>query len=41
MFGLLESDIREINNTLQSFSEIEHGIIFGNRAMVNYKRGSE
>ncbi|GAE94796.1 nucleotidyltransferase [Gracilibacillus boraciitolerans JCM 21714] len=41
MFGLLESDIRYINKALEQFAEIEYGIIFGSRAMGNYKRGSD
>jgi predicted nucleotidyltransferase len=41
MFGLIESDIRYINIALGKFSEIECGIIFGSRAMDNYKRGSD
>ncbi|MFD1851650.1 hypothetical protein [Oceanobacillus bengalensis] len=41
MFGLLDSDIRYINNALAKFAEIECGVIFGSRAMGNYKRGSD
>ncbi|MFD2615935.1 nucleotidyltransferase domain-containing protein [Terrilactibacillus laevilacticus] len=41
MFGLIDSDIRYINSALAKFDEIEFGIIFGSRAMGNYKRGSD
>jgi predicted nucleotidyltransferase len=41
MFGLIESDVRYINIALGKFSEIECGIIFGSRAMGNYKKGSD
>lgn len=41
MFGLIESDIRYINSALAQFNEIEIGIIFGSRAMGNYKKGSD
>ncbi|KAB8127040.1 nucleotidyltransferase domain-containing protein [Gracilibacillus oryzae] len=41
MFGLIESDLHYIKNALNKFNEIETGIIFGSRAMGNYKRGSD
>lgn len=41
MLGLIESDIRYITITLAKFDEIECGIIFGSRAIGNYKRGSD
>ena len=41
MFGLLDKDINYIKETLSKFSEIEKGIIFGSRAMGNYKKGSD
>ena len=41
MFGLMESDIRYIKVALGKFGDIESGIIFGSRAMGNYKRGSD
>ena len=41
MFGLLEKDINYITNTLSKFSEIDSGIIFGSRAIGNYKKGSD
>jgi predicted nucleotidyltransferase len=41
MFGLIESYVRYINIALGKFSEIECGIIFGSRAMGNYKKGSD
>ncbi len=41
MFGLLEKDIKYIIDTLSKFPEIEKGIIFGSRAIGNYKKGSD
>ena len=41
MFGLLDRDIKYINKALQQHSEIEKAIIFGSRAMGNYKKGSD
>lgn len=41
MFGLLEKDINYIIEALSKFPEIEKGIIFGSRAMGNYKKGSD
>lgn len=41
MFGLIDSDIRFIKLALEKFAEIEYGIIFGSRAMGNYKKGSD
>ncbi|MFA1822337.1 nucleotidyltransferase domain-containing protein [Virgibacillus oceani] len=41
MYGLIESDLRYIKVALAKFNEIECGIIYGSRAMGNYKRGSD
>lgn len=41
MFGILEKDISYIREVLIKFTEIEEGIIFGSRAMGNYKKGSD
>lgn len=41
MFGLIDRDIEYINTALAKFEEIECGIIFGSRAMGNYKKGSD
>lgn len=41
MFGLIESDMQYIKSALEKFEEIECGIIFGSRAMGNYKKGSD
>lgn len=38
MFGLLDRDILYINKALEEFDEIEKVIIFGSRAMGNYKK---
>lgn len=40
-FGLSEKSYNLILKTLQNFSEIEKAIIFGSRAMGNYKKGSD
>lgn len=41
MFGLLERDLKYINLALEKFEEIEEAIVFGSRAMGNYKKGSD
>lgn len=41
MFGLLERDINYIKEALLKFKEIEKAVIFGSRAMGNYKKGSD
>ncbi|MFE8701735.1 nucleotidyltransferase family protein [Cytobacillus sp. FJAT-54145] len=41
MFGLLERDILDIKKALSRFEEIERAVIFGSRAMGNYKKGSD
>ena len=41
MFGLLEKDIDYITQAIKQFDEIECAIIFGSRAMGNYKKGSD
>ncbi len=41
MFGLLDRDIKNICEVLGKFSEIEKAIVFGSRAMGNYKKGSD
>ena len=41
MFGLKRSDIEAIVKVLQGFPVIETALIFGSRAMGNYKRGSD
>lgn len=41
MFGLIDRDIRYIMEALQKFDEIETAIIFGSRAIGNYKKGSD
>jgi len=39
--GLTESDIQVIQDTLNSFTEIESAILFGSRAKGTYKKGSD
>ncbi len=41
MFGLSNSDIRQMIVEAEKLSEIECVIIFGSRAMGNYKKGSD
>ncbi len=41
MFGLKDSYINQICCKLALFPEIEEAIIFGSRAMGNYKKGSD
>jgi uncharacterized protein len=41
MFGLLDRDIENICDALKKFKEVEKAIIFGSRAMGNYKKGSD
>lgn len=41
MFGLLKRDEELIISALSNFSEIEDGIIFGSRAIGNFKKGSD
>lgn len=41
MFGLLERDINYIKESLSKFTEIKEALIFGSRAMGNYKKGSD
>ncbi len=41
MFGLIDRDIKYINMALRNFLQIDKAIIFGSRAMGNYKKGSD
>ena len=41
MFGLLDRDINYIIKALEKYDDIEKAIIFGSRAMGNYKKGSD
>ncbi len=41
MFGLLDRDIKYINKALEQYDEVEKAIIFGSRAIGNYKKGSD
>lgn len=40
-FGLTQKDIKVIREVFQKFPEVEGAVIFGSRAMGNYKRGSD
>ncbi|WP_069472107.1 nucleotidyltransferase domain-containing protein [Candidatus Marithrix sp. Canyon 246] len=40
-FGLKQRDMDNIRLALKKFPEIEEAIIFGSRAMGNYKNGSD
>lgn len=41
MFGLSQNHIDQICDKIAMFQEIEEVIIFGSRAMGNYKKGSD
>jgi predicted nucleotidyltransferase len=41
MFGLKDSDIAFILSVLQKHPDVEEALIFGSRAMGNYKPGSD
>ena len=41
MYGLLDRDIVYIKKALEHFEEIEKAVVFGSRAMGNYKKGSD
>lgn len=41
MHGLFERDFKFILKAISDYSEIEEVIIFGSRAMGNYKKGSD
>ena len=40
-FGLLERDLKNILIGLKQFDKIEKAVIFGSRAMGNYKKASD
>ncbi len=40
-YGLSETDISEILQSIASFSEISQAVVFGSRAKGNYKPGSD
>ena len=41
MYGLLDRDLKYILEAVGKYLEIEEVIIFGSRAMGNYKKGSD
>lgn len=41
MFGLLDRDVKYILEAIAKHTEIERVLIFGSRAMGNYKQGSD
>ncbi|MBL4953476.1 nucleotidyltransferase domain-containing protein [Neobacillus sp. YIM B02564] len=41
MFGLLERDLEFLLKAFSSFKEVEKAVLFGSRAMGNYKKGSD
>jgi len=40
-FGLPAGTLRQIRSALQQFPQIEEAVIFGSRAMGNYRQGSD
>ncbi|WP_312647446.1 nucleotidyltransferase domain-containing protein [Aminipila sp.] len=41
MFGLKENEIAQLKCCFLKYKQIEKGIVFGSRAMGNYKKGSD
>jgi predicted nucleotidyltransferase len=41
MFGLKTSDITTVKAILSEYSEVEEAVVFGSRAMGNYRPGSD
>lgn len=41
MYGLKECDLHFIRKAVKKFPEIERSILFGSRALDNYKKGSD
>lgn len=41
MFGLLDRDLKFILEAVNKYSEIEEVVVFGSRAMGNYKKASD
>lgn len=41
MYGLLDRDIKSILEVMEKYNEVKEAIIFGSRAMGNYKKGSD
>ncbi len=41
IFGLPDQSLDMIKNTLAQYPEVKEAIIFGSRAMGNYKKGSD
>lgn len=40
-FGLSDLDMQELTHILKKYPEVEQAIIFGSRAMGNYRQGSD
>ncbi|GAB1475528.1 nucleotidyltransferase domain-containing protein [Bacillota bacterium] len=41
MYGFLMRDLNNITRALKKYEEVEEAILFGSRAMGNYKAGSD
>jgi len=41
MYGLLERDLNYIMDAVKKYPEVEETILFGSRAIGNYKKGSD
>ena len=41
MFGLTVSDLQFITDVIRKYPEVEQALIFGSRAMGNFKPGSD
>lgn len=41
MFGLSEHTIKAIQNTLKAYSQVDKAVLYGSRAIDNYRPGSD
>lgn len=41
MYGLTDADLKCIIDAIKKYKEIDKAVIFGSRAMGNYKKGSD
>jgi predicted nucleotidyltransferase len=41
MYGLKQNELKQITSILDGFLEVEEAVIFGSRAMGNYRRSSD
>jgi predicted nucleotidyltransferase len=41
MYGLLQRDLDHLRQTLAAFPQVEQALLFGSRALGNFKKGSD